>query len=235
MFSPTDTIVAIATAPVRAGIGVVRISGPRAHAVARDPHRRARSRAAARHADARRAALSHVRTPIEPSPRVGRVRSQSARAGIDEVVATYFPAPHSYTAEDVVEISAHGSLALLRDIVRAAIGAGARLAEPGEFTLRAFLNGRLDLVQAEAVADLVDAVTPLQARVAFDQLEGTLTRAIGALDARAVRPGGAARGVGGFPGRGLSLRRGQAKPARRLRGVRDGIDATAGHERAPGA
>jgi tRNA modification GTPase len=98
------------------------------------------------------------------------------------VVATHFPAPHSYTAEGVVEISAHGSLALLREIVQAAIHAGARLAEPGEFTLRAFLNGRLDLVQAEAVADLVDAVTPLQARVAFDQLEGTLTRAIGAID-----------------------------------------------------
>jgi small GTP-binding protein len=82
-----------------------------------------------------------------------------------------------------VEISAHGSPAVLREIVRAAIAAGARLAEPGEFTFRAYLGGRIDLVQAEAVGDLVDAVTPLQARVAFDQLEGTLTRAIAALDA----------------------------------------------------
>ena len=180
MFSPSDTIAAIATAQVRAGIGVVRISGPHAHGVARAiltvPH----------DLEPRLATLTHVReaqpgTPDSSGGRpIGEV-SPLPRA-IDEVVATYFPAPHSYTAEDVVEISAHGSVALLRDIVRAAIGAGARLAEPGEFTLRAFLNGRLDLVQAEAVADLVDAVTPLQARVAFDQLEGTLTRAIGAID-----------------------------------------------------
>src|SRR6185436_20810415 len=71
----------------------------------------------------------------------------------------------------------------LRAIVSAAIDRGARLAEPGEFTLRAFLNGRIDLMQAEAVADLIDAVTPLQARVAFDQLQGTLTRSIAAIDA----------------------------------------------------
>ena len=98
-------------------------------------------------------------------------------------MATYFPAPHSYTGEDIVEISAHGSPVVLRQIVEQAMQAGARLAEPGEFTLRAFLNGRIDLVQAEAVADLIDAVTPLQARAAFDQLEGTLTERIGAIDA----------------------------------------------------
>jgi tRNA modification GTPase len=82
----------------------------------------------------------------------------------DQVVATDFPAPHSYTGEDVVEISAHGSPVVLRQSSRTRSARGARLAEPGEFTLRAFLNGRLDLVQAEAVADLIDAVTPLQAR-----------------------------------------------------------------------
>jgi tRNA modification GTPase len=95
---------------------------------------------------------------------------------------TSFPAPRSYTGQDVVEISAHGSPVVLRGIVRAAIDAGARLAQPGEFTLRAFLSGKLDLVQAEAVADLINAATPLQARVAFDQLEGTLTREIAAID-----------------------------------------------------
>ena len=83
----------------------------------------------------------------------------------------------------MVELSAHGSPVVLRAIVAAAIECGARLAEPGEFTLRAFLNGRIDLMQAEAVADLIDAVTPLQARAAFDQLQGTLTRAIGEIDA----------------------------------------------------
>jgi tRNA modification GTPase len=102
--------------------------------------------------------------------------------GIDEVVATYFAAPHSYTADDVVEIGAHGSPVVLHAIVDAAMSRGARLASPGEFTLRAFLNGRLDLVQSEAVADLIDAVTPLQARIAFDQLEGTLTQRIARLD-----------------------------------------------------
>jgi len=183
VFSPADTIVAIATAPVRAGIGVIRISGPRAHEVARailtvardlEPRRATLTRAAARDAG--------VANRGDAPSLWGPGASDPGNRPIDEVVATYFPAPHSYTAEDVVEISAHGSVALLREIVRAAVGAGARLAEPGEFTLRAFLNGRLDLVQAEAVADLVEAVTPLQARVAFDQLDGTLTRAIGALD-----------------------------------------------------
>ena len=112
------------------------------------------------------------------SARHGRPRA------IDEVIVTYFPAPNSYTGEHVVEISAHGSPVVLRAIVESAIAAGARLAAPGEFTLRAFLNGRRDLVQAEAVADLIEAATPLQARVAFDQLEGTLTSHIAEVDAQ---------------------------------------------------
>ena len=97
-------------------------------------------------------------------------------------MATAFPSPESYTGDDVVEISAHGSPVLLDRIVALARAAGARLAEPGEFTFRAYLNGKLDLVQAEAVADLVDAVTPLQARIAFDQLEGTITARILEID-----------------------------------------------------
>jgi tRNA modification GTPase len=104
-------------------------------------------------------------------------------AAIDEVVATSFPAPGSYTGQDVVEISGHGNPVLLDRLVASAIGAGARLAEPGEFTLRAFLHGRIDLSQAEAVGDLIEAVTPVQARAAFDQLEGTLTQAIARIDA----------------------------------------------------
>ena len=102
---------------------------------------------------------------------------------LDRVLATYFPRPSSYTGEDVVEISGHGSPILLQQVVAAAQQAGARLVEPGEFTLRAFLNGRLDLVQAEAVADLINAVIPLEARIAFDQLEGSATTQIGKLDA----------------------------------------------------
>ncbi len=156
MFSTDDSIVAIATPPGRGGIGIVRISGPAAPAIAADVLER--------------------RVPLEPR------RATYARVRVDEVIATYFPAPHSYTGEDVVEISAHGSPVVLRGIVRHAIDAGARLAEPGEFTLRAFLNGKRDLVQAEAVGDLIAAATPLQARVAFDQLDGTLTRRIRDID-----------------------------------------------------
>jgi tRNA modification GTPase len=225
MFSTDDTIVAIATPPGRAGLGVIRVSGPDAQAVAsrlltrRDP------------LTARHATLSHVRDltrgpiagadgahdvadrapgrassrprpragegsdlPLEPTiERGGSERSEDAQSdravetarealdggdAIDQVVATFFPAPHSYTGEDVVELAAHGSPVLLERIVASALRAGARLAAPGEFTLRAFLHGRVDLVQAEAVADLIDAVTPAQARQAFDQLDGTLTRAM---------------------------------------------------------
>lgn len=158
MFSTSDTIVAIATPPGRGGIGVVRLSGPEAHAVTRR-------------------LVTHD-GPLEP-----RRATLTRVAKIDQIVATYFPAPASYTGDDVVELSAHGSPVILRAIVAAAIDQGARPAEPGEFTLRAFLNGRIDLMQAEAVADLIDSVTPLQARAAFDQLQGTLTRTIGEIDA----------------------------------------------------
>ena len=157
MFSTSDTIVAVATPAGRSGIGVVRLSGPGAETIARTLVARDR--------------------PLQP-----RHATFVRIAAGDQVVATFFPGPHSYTGEDVVEISAHGSPVILAGIVSAAMGGGARLAEPGEFTLRAFLNGRIDLPQAEAVADLIDAVTPLQARAAFDQLEGTLTDAIAGID-----------------------------------------------------
>ena len=164
MFSTSDTIVAIATPPGRGGIGVVRLSGPDAQGIAAG-------------------LIAHAR-PLEPRHATFTVvLLKSPAEAIDHVVATYFPAPHSYTGDDIVELSAHGSPVVLRAIVTAATACGARLAEPGEFTLRAFLNGRIDLPQAEAVADLIDAVTPLQARAAFDQLQGTLTEAIAEIDA----------------------------------------------------
>jgi tRNA modification GTPase len=156
MFSTEDTIVAIATPAGRGGIGVVRISGPSAVEVG--------------------SGLLQLDGPLQPR------HATFVRTHGDQVVATCFPAPHSYTGEHVIEISAHGSPVVLRQIVERAMALGARLAEPGEFTLRAFLNGRIDLVQAEAVADLIEAVTPLQARAAFDQLEGTLTTRIGEIE-----------------------------------------------------
>ncbi len=108
--------------------------------------------------------------------------SQMAKlADVDEVVAAFFEAPRSYTAEDVVEISCHGSPVVLRFALDRALDAGARLAEPGEFTLRAFLNGRIDLPRAEAVRDLIDATTLYQARVATQQAAGSVSRRIAPL------------------------------------------------------
>ena len=159
MFATDDTIVAIATPPGPGGIGVVRVSGPLATTIANSVLCRAAP------LEPRRATVTEVVGPWDSK-------------AIDRVIATYFPRPGSYTGEDVVELSGHGNPVLLRQIVSAVIEAGARLAERGEFTFRAYLNGRMDLVQAEAVADLADAVTPKQARAAFDQLEGTITNVL---------------------------------------------------------
>jgi tRNA modification GTPase len=176
-----DTIVAIATPPGRGGIGVVRLAGPEARTIALPMLRLKHD------LEPGRAVFGEL---IEPG--TGRVEagdspakaSRQARAGmpapheqrIDEVVVTYFAKPHSYTTDDIVEISAHGSPVVLRHIVELALARGARLAEPGEFTMRAFLNGRIDLTQAEAVHDLIDAQTLYQAKVAAQQLEGALSR-----------------------------------------------------------
>jgi len=162
MFSTDDSIVAVATPPGRGGIGVVRISGPAARDIAGAmlDHRT--------RLDARHATFTKVR---------------AGEDGVaDEVIATFFPSPHSYTGEHVVEISAHGSPVVLRAIVTRAVELGARLAQPGEFTLRAFLNGKRDLIQAEAIGDLIAAATPMQVRAAFDQLDGTLTSQIAEID-----------------------------------------------------
>src|SRR3989440_991143 len=109
----------------------------------------------------------------EPCP---VVTERSSADRIDEVVVTYFAKPHSYTTDDIIEISSHSSPIVLRHIVELCLARGARLAEPGEFTMRAFLNGRIDLTQAEAVRDLIDSQTLYQAKVAAQQLEGALSR-----------------------------------------------------------
>lgn len=166
MFSATDTIVAIATPPGRGGIGVVRIAGPEAEAIA-----------------GRLLGRTRRMRPRVATFGTAHRDGNGQRVAIDQVVATWFRAPHSYTGDDVVEIGAHGSPPVLRQLVEEAVVLGARPAGPGEFTFRAYLNGRLDLAQAEAVADLIGAVTPLQARAAMDQLGGTLTLTITAIDA----------------------------------------------------
>jgi tRNA modification GTPase len=156
--SAMETIAAISTPPGRGGIGIVRLSGPLASSIA--------------------VQLVRLRAPLEH----GRARladvlddSGDAASRIDEALVTLFAAPHSYTAEDLVEIAAHGSPVVLELLLRRALGLGARLAEPGEFTQRAFLSGRLDLTQAEAVRDLIDAQTLTQARQAASQMGGALS------------------------------------------------------------
>ena len=154
-----DTIVAIATPPERGGIGVVRMSG----------------------SDSRSIAQSCLHNPDlvwRPwSSQMAQLLDANG-AVVDHVVVSFFPAGRSYTFEDVVEISCHGAPVVLRLCVERLVSAGARVAEPGEFTLRAYLNGRIDLPQAEAVHDLVDATTLYQARVAAQQMEGSVSRRI---------------------------------------------------------
>ena len=159
MGSRADTIAAIATAPGRGGIGIVRVSGPLAGEIARA--------VTGRIPPPRRATFARFAGP--------------GRATLDEGIALYFPAPNSYTGEDVLELQGHGGPVVLREILRRCVDLGARLAEPGEFTRRAFLNDRLDLAQAEGVADLIDAASVEAARGAARSLVGEFSARIDAL------------------------------------------------------
>jgi tRNA modification GTPase len=156
-----DTIAAISSPAGRGGIGIVRLSGPESVRIA--------------------AELVALRQPLEHArARLADVLDAPEAGGnrIDEAVVTYFAAPNSYTAEDLVEIAAHGSPVVLNLLLRRALELGARLAEPGEFTQRAFLAGKLDLTQAEAVRDLIEAQTLTQARQAASQMGGALSRRV---------------------------------------------------------
>ena len=154
-----DTIAAIATAPGRGGIGIVRVSGPLAGAIARGV------------------------TGLLPEPRCARFCRFAGEGGalLDEGIALFFPGPHSYTGEDVLELQGHGGPVVLRELVRRCTALGARLAEPGEFTRRAFLNERLDLAQAEGVADLIDAASAEAARGAARSLTGEFSARVDAI------------------------------------------------------
>jgi tRNA modification GTPase len=170
-FSLDDTIAAIATPLGEGGVGIVKISGPEAASILR------RLFAPAVHAfdglEPRRLTFGHIR-----DPGTGDV--------VDEVLAVTMPGPHSYTRQDVVEIQAHGGIVPLRRILGLTLAAGARPAEPGEMTLRAFLNGRLDLAQAEAVLDVVQARTEAALRVATEQLGGKLSARVRGVRAQVV-------------------------------------------------
>jgi tRNA modification GTPase len=152
-----DTIVAISTPPGRGGLGVVRLSGDRAIEIT----------------------ASLIKFPKLPlgtqRATLGTFSELDSGRALDQVVVTCFRQPHSYTTEDVVEISCHGAPVILRYLVECCLERGARTAEPGEFTLRAFLNGRIDLTQAEAIRDLIESQTLYQARLAAQQLEGSVS------------------------------------------------------------
>lgn len=160
----TDTIAAVATAPGRGAVGIVRLSGPRAFEIA--------GRLAGPLPEARCAALRSLR--------------DAEGAALDQGLLLLFPAPRSYTGENVAELQGHGGPVVLEALVRAACALGARPARPGEFSERAFLNGRLDLAQAEAVADLINAATAQAARAAQRSLQGELSRRVQALVERLI-------------------------------------------------
>lgn len=149
----TDTIAAVATAPGRGAVGILRLSGPEAAAIA-----------------------TRIAGPL-PAPRVATLRGFRANDGalLDRGIVLYFPAPRSFTGEEVVELQGHGGPVVLDLLLRTACAHGARVARPGEFSERAFLNGQLDLAQAEAIADLIDAGSESAARAATRSLEGAFS------------------------------------------------------------
>ena len=159
MATRTDVIAAIATAPGRGGIGIVRVSGPDLRPFA--------ERLLGTAPEARRAARATF--------------NDAGGTAIDDGLALFFPAPHSYTGEDVLELQGHGGAVVLRMVLARCIELGARHAEPGEFTRRAFLNDRVDLAQAESVADLIDASTEAAARSAVRSLQGEFSARVHAV------------------------------------------------------
>lgn len=159
-----STIAAIATAPGRGGVGVIRISGSNL------------------------LPFAFALTGKTPQPRYATLTDFRAADGsaIDSGLLLYFPNPHSFTGEDVLELQGHGGPVVLQMLLARCLDLGARLAEPGEFSRRAFLNGKMDLTQAEAVADLIDAATASAARSAVRSLQGEFSRAIGELNAELI-------------------------------------------------
>lgn len=159
-----DTIIAISTPVGYSGLGIIRLSGENALSIAQKiwkPKRR-------------------MERGIPPRLMIfGEIFDREKKKPIDEAYAVFFPEPNSYTSEDLVEISCHGSPVILEEVVRLGIKAGARHAHPGEFTLRAYLRGRIDVLQAEAVNDLITATSLHQAEVSFSQVQGRLSQKIG--------------------------------------------------------
>lgn len=170
--SPEDTIAAIATPPGPGGIGIIRISGPLARNILAQLFQPRQKKDTAK-------LLSH-------RLHYGWIVDPQDGSSVDEVLAVYMQAPNTYTREDVVEIQCHGSYLVLQEILSLITAAGARLAEPGEFTKRAFLNGRLDLTRAEAVIELIEARTDAGRSMAMGQLQGRLHEKVSAIQEKLV-------------------------------------------------
>lgn len=160
-----DTIIAISTPLGYSGLGIVRLSGKKSLSIAKKIFKPKKNK-------------SQI-----PSlhPILGNLYHFEHKECFEEAYLTYFPSPHTYTREDMVEISCHGSPVILEEVVRLGIKAGARHAKPGEFTLRAYLRGRIDILQAEAINDIIQATSYKQAKISFNQLEGSLSKRITSL------------------------------------------------------
>ena len=175
MYSLDDTIAAISTPIGEGGIGIVRMSGPEALAIVQKIFVRGRP------------GLPLAPCNLQPYHlHYGHIIDPETAEVVDEVLVSYMKAPRTYTRQDVVEINCHGGIAPLRRILELCLRQGARLASPGEFTLRAFINGRIDLAQAEAVLDIVRARTEAGLRAAVGQLEGRLSDQVRALRAKLI-------------------------------------------------
>lgn len=203
-----DTIAAVATPAGRGGIGIVRVSGPRVPQVAQ-------------------ALIGGL-----PRPRLAALRSFCDARGrqLDRGIALYFPAPHSYTGEPVLELHGHGGPTVLQSVLAACLGAGARMARPGEFTERAFLEGKLDLVQAEAVADLIDAASREAAQSALRSLSGEFSEAIGDVVSALIELRALTEAMLDFPEEDLETLHRQDVAAR-LAAIRDALSSLLGRSR----
>ncbi len=160
MKDQTDTICALSTPPGRSGLALVRVSGIQSFALLKGVFKPYK-------------ALNH---PASRTATLGQILDPKDGSVIDEAITTFFPSPHSYTGEDMIEFSLHGNPVLLEALLEGLCFLGARIAEPGEFTMRSFLHGRMDLTQAEAVRDIIEATTRRQATIAAKQRSGSIAR-----------------------------------------------------------
>ncbi|NIM58226.1 MAG: tRNA uridine-5-carboxymethylaminomethyl(34) synthesis GTPase MnmE [Candidatus Aminicenantes bacterium] len=165
-----DTIIAISTPLGYGGLGIVRLSGKKSLSIAKKIFKPKKNKAQI----------------LPRRPILGNLYHFEQKEFFEEAYLTYIPSPHTYTREDVVEISCHGSPVILEEVVRLGVKAGARHAKPGEFTLRAFLSGRIDILQAEAISDIIQAPSYEQAKISFGQLDGSLSQKIAALRSQII-------------------------------------------------